>query len=197
MLRRTCGSVTWRVSCTCCCERRQDSCKTFTKTYMATPSPICDAPLLNGLPCKYRAKFSSDDDDNLTRCGIHRHDRDCVICLNPIRAKGRLTLPCGHRFHCRCIRRWLRRSETCPVCRRAPGRFRTRRREHDVGVVHPADAESPPVHGGSGTTIYRRCITRGVHKVWRWVSESITLLKHTCSFHTHGHASTRPQHPGR
>ncbi|KAI8921703.1 hypothetical protein BC831DRAFT_476020 [Entophlyctis helioformis] len=57
---------------------------------------------------------------------------DCPICLdtcchdgcnvgsssnnNTVGANG-LQMPCGHAFHRRCIVRWLKRSNACPVCR--------------------------------------------------------------------------------
>ncbi|RKK52133.1 hypothetical protein BFJ66_g5727 [Fusarium oxysporum f. sp. cepae] len=43
----------------------------------------------------------------------------CLICINEFK-QGTQTrsLPCGHRFHPRCIDPWLlERSITCPVCR--------------------------------------------------------------------------------
>ena len=43
----------------------------------------------------------------------------CAVCLRGL-APGRARhLPCGHCFHAACIGEWLRRSPTCPVCRRA------------------------------------------------------------------------------
>lgn len=45
-------------------------------------------------------------------CSICLEDAD--NCQNKLRV---VVLPCSHRFHTRCIRRWLRRgSPTCPLC---------------------------------------------------------------------------------
>jgi len=44
--------------------------------------------------------------------------RECSICLDDYRAGDtQLTLPCFHRFHEICARRWLHRSSTCPACK--------------------------------------------------------------------------------
>jgi len=41
----------------------------------------------------------------------------CVICMEDIKQGTTLkVLNCGHKFHSRCIDRWLKRKATCPVC---------------------------------------------------------------------------------
>ncbi|KAF7069963.1 hypothetical protein CFC21_075533 [Triticum aestivum] len=45
---------------------------------------------------------------------------ECVICMEPYEAGGdrcRVLPACGHMFHRRCLRTWLRTSSTCPLCR--------------------------------------------------------------------------------
>ncbi|KAM3274044.1 hypothetical protein ACQJBY_043305 [Aegilops geniculata] len=45
---------------------------------------------------------------------------ECVICMEPYEAGGdrsRVLPSCGHMFHRRCLRAWLRTSSTCPLCR--------------------------------------------------------------------------------
>jgi len=43
---------------------------------------------------------------------------NCCICLSEI-AKGEKTmlLPCGHMFHYECCMTWLKKNNTCPICR--------------------------------------------------------------------------------
>ena len=50
----------------------------------------------------------------------HGVGRDCSVCLVEMkRADKRCLLACPeeHVFHDKCIKKWLRRSNTCPVCR--------------------------------------------------------------------------------
>ena len=43
----------------------------------------------------------------------------CSVCLH---GEGDYALPCGHRFHARCVELWLKRSRTCPCCRASVAR---------------------------------------------------------------------------
>mmetsp|Transcript_71834 Transcript_71834/g.214461 ORF Transcript_71834/g.214461 Transcript_71834/m.214461 type:complete len:170 (-) Transcript_71834:51-560(-) len=43
---------------------------------------------------------------------------ECPICCTSLAGKAKLASPtCGHSFHAECLRHWLRRRPTCPVCR--------------------------------------------------------------------------------
>ncbi|KAJ5719004.1 hypothetical protein N7493_007459 [Penicillium malachiteum] len=43
----------------------------------------------------------------------------CPICTEAYEVEVPiLTLPCGHLFHEQCVQIWLRRSSSCPLCRR-------------------------------------------------------------------------------
>ncbi|KAJ5734958.1 uncharacterized protein N7483_000083 [Penicillium malachiteum] len=49
---------------------------------------------------------------------------ECPICLNPLELNEIVAvLHCEHMFHTGCIAQWLRRSNSCPLCR---GTIRTR-----------------------------------------------------------------------
>lgn len=41
---------------------------------------------------------------------------DCVICLGQVKKEG-FCLDCLHIFHANCIRQWMERAVSCPVCR--------------------------------------------------------------------------------
>lgn len=42
----------------------------------------------------------------------------CSICLEDFETAARaLIMPCGHAFHETCLKEWLRRSHSCPLCR--------------------------------------------------------------------------------
>jgi hypothetical protein len=41
----------------------------------------------------------------------------CSICLDGFRRRQRICiLPCGHTFHNKCIKRWIKRENKCPEC---------------------------------------------------------------------------------
>ena len=43
---------------------------------------------------------------------------NCCICLNEIeRGEKTVLLPCGHMFHWKCCLTWLKKNNTCPMCR--------------------------------------------------------------------------------
>ena len=56
------------------------------------------------------------DDDSTGRADV---DDKCCVCLAGMREDQALReLPrCGHRFHDKCIGKWLKAHPTCPVCR--------------------------------------------------------------------------------
>lgn len=43
---------------------------------------------------------------------------ECSICLETTGASAIARLPCSHEFHVHCIKNWLVRSPTCPICRK-------------------------------------------------------------------------------
>ncbi|KAF2103236.1 hypothetical protein NA57DRAFT_52762 [Rhizodiscina lignyota] len=91
----------------------------------------CDLP---GLPILKRAVFRlrGADISDATNVGMKRKRNDdidghvsCRICLEPIiRSNGLADDPkalrCGHEFHSSCIRSWLLKALSCPVCRCEP-----------------------------------------------------------------------------
>ena len=47
------------------------------------------------------------------------NQEECTICIEPYLEGDHIRmLPCSHVFHESCIIEWLRRSRTCPICRR-------------------------------------------------------------------------------
>ncbi len=51
-------------------------------------------------------------------CTVREAGGDCSVCIAAFDVGCALRrLPCGHLFHGGCIRSWLQRSTTCPVCR--------------------------------------------------------------------------------
>ena len=48
---------------------------------------------------------------------IDIEQEECIICLDSIEKEWR-TLACNHHYHKKCIERWMRVSERCPICMR-------------------------------------------------------------------------------
>ncbi|CAL4896905.1 unnamed protein product [Urochloa decumbens] len=50
-------------------------------------------------------------------------DSMCIICMRDYKKKGKrlYVMPCAykHRFHRKCLKKWLSRSHLCPLCRHA------------------------------------------------------------------------------
>lgn len=47
-------------------------------------------------------------------------EEECTICLEAFQHRETIKeLPCGHRYHCECLKSWLTTSATptCPLCR--------------------------------------------------------------------------------
>lgn len=40
---------------------------------------------------------------------------ECSICLEPL-LKNVYALPCAHVYHEKCIREWMKKSHSCPIC---------------------------------------------------------------------------------
>ncbi|KAK9505685.1 hypothetical protein O3M35_009678 [Rhynocoris fuscipes] len=55
---------------------------------------------------------------NLPSVDISEEDVQCSICLRDFKIGDKAkSLPCDHKFHSGCIRPWLKRAVTCPMCR--------------------------------------------------------------------------------
>lgn len=53
----------------------------------------------------------------LKRIGGQREKEECAICMEEMIDLPTETLECGHRFHRKCIARWLNVKIDCPMCR--------------------------------------------------------------------------------
>eukprot|EP00760_Papus_ankaliazontas_P040041 PhM_4_TR9833/c2_g1_i1/m.13430 len=72
--------------------------------------PITPADYRNLTRVKYTAEVVKQSKDT--------DKRSCSVCFEDFkRNQVAVELPCGHRFGAACIRAWLTRSRTCPLCR--------------------------------------------------------------------------------
>ena len=74
-------------------------------------------------------------------------DVACTICFSPLEEGDRVgALPCSHTFHVDCLKEWLPRRNTCPLCQ-APNvaapqyQPRTSNEEDDNSIVEPSQAQ--------------------------------------------------------
>lgn len=52
-----------------------------------------------------------------TSADVDEDDLACTICFSPLEDGDRVgALPCHHEFHVECLKLWLRRRNTCPLC---------------------------------------------------------------------------------
>ena len=56
---------------------------------------------------------------DIRRCTDVERGTQCSVCCGNLtaRANVRVLRHCGHYYHTKCIDRWLRNNETCPLCR--------------------------------------------------------------------------------
>jgi hypothetical protein len=119
------------------------------------PQPPTTVPTALELRTKrYKAPFGADqrengDGDNEDDDG---HEASCTICFHPLNDGDRIgDLECSHNFHVDCLKNWLTRRNTCPLCQ-APNVATTRYAEppprnndEDTDDEDDADVEQPVV----------------------------------------------------
>ncbi|NBS68975.1 hypothetical protein EBT31_08670 [bacterium] len=92
----------------------------------------CQATTQKGVQCR-RAAIGGT-----TACTQHSGAAGCPVCLLNMSHGSSRTLPCSHTFHTRCLDRWKRTSNTCPMCR-APfdqPQYRVSLSVHHLGTDH-------------------------------------------------------------
>lgn len=69
----------------------------------------------DGKPCAYQGKHERDGKHY---CKTHLPIEDCSVCYDSITARTCVSLTCGHRYHSKCLRKWITTNHyTCPYCR--------------------------------------------------------------------------------
>lgn len=82
-------------------------------------SPASASSSMSAAKSFLRLSDDEDDDSGSGSGGAGAEDDKCCVCLGSMREEQALRdLPrCGHRFHDKCIGKWLKGHPTCPVCR--------------------------------------------------------------------------------
>jgi hypothetical protein len=76
----------------------------------------CNGITQKGVGCKNMGFYKSND-ELFCRHHVQKSADKCVICLNFL--YDHMVLPCKHVFHNRCIQRWMKRHNSCPICRKS------------------------------------------------------------------------------
>lgn len=79
----------------------------------------CMGTKRDGSKCKNMGNYNSFIASSHKFCRHHvpKSEDKCVICLSEL--YDICMIPCGHTFHNRCIHKWMRKHNTCPVCRKS------------------------------------------------------------------------------
>jgi len=97
--------------------------------------------------------------DEDSRPGMSRDARDelrvttvveeevCVVCqeVMPVGSKAK-TMPCGHKFHDECLVSWVKKSNSCPVCRYDDLPSEKRHFDDVQRQIHQADPGRSPLY---------------------------------------------------
>ncbi|KAF2893315.1 hypothetical protein ILUMI_12871 [Ignelater luminosus] len=71
-----------------------------------------------GLPNQLAPPASQNAIDNLLEEKIKQKGGQCHICLKEYEeAENIKIMPCKHKFHSACIKAWLAKTNSCPLCR--------------------------------------------------------------------------------
>ena len=92
-------------------------------------------------PSSSRSNKSVDDTSHHETTDDHQDDTSCTICFAPILDGERIgALQCDHCFHVDCLKSWLPRRNTCPLCQRADiatPQFDKAEEENEVALTEP------------------------------------------------------------
>lgn len=77
----------------------------------------CHGKTKGGYDCNNTGIYKTNHNTNMF-CIHHipKSEHKCVICLSDL--YDEYTIPCEHSFHRKCIQKWMKRHNSCPICRR-------------------------------------------------------------------------------
>ena len=77
--------------------------------------------------CRCRRRVPQEGGTCMWHTPLTGPDSTCSVCMEPMTTRNHRELPCGHKFHTKCIRKWKAEgNRTCPLCREEfdPPQFR-------------------------------------------------------------------------
>lgn len=78
-------------------------------TFISLQKRVMDVVKYRRTTSGFDQRFPEASEEELQRADV------CIVCRYELRQGRRL--PCGHVLHARCLRGWLERQQTCPICR--------------------------------------------------------------------------------
>jgi E3 ubiquitin-protein ligase synoviolin len=78
-------------------------------TFISLQKRVMDVVKYRRTTSGFDQRFPEANEEELQRADV------CIVCRYELRQGRRL--PCGHVLHARCLRGWLERQQTCPICR--------------------------------------------------------------------------------
>jgi len=91
-----------------------------------------------------RPGMSRDAQHELRVVTILEEGETCSVCQEDFKPGSKAkTMPCGHRFHDDCLMQWVKKNNSCPVCRYDEMPSEKKHFDRDVRRIQ----ENTPVHG--------------------------------------------------
>ena len=117
-------------------------------------------------------------------CHQHRsynRDEECPICMRE-QKENTIRLRCGHVFHRECAYKWIRRSPTCPLCRKEVCQTTVENAKDDDEEWLPEEDDVDDVLGQPARqrwrTIARRAAADRAAERWAFIRTIHNLVDH-------------------
>ena len=138
---------------------------------------------------------------------------DCAICLSKIKGKCKLD-SCSHEFCFKCIKKWTKKNNTCPMCRAEIGKITSLgKRKREVNIPKRSRRSNfvrgisqlfvsnvlrvlDDVRRENGSRFSRLVIVPRAQRRETDISNMIELLDRYPTFVTHGRRMRRRVSPG-
>lgn len=101
--------------------QREDNCHKLHMTVWIKKEVVVPHPQYQALMLQHRRYYLRRDHPAVAAERGSRNTTEveqCSICMEEMTTGSHVTgMPCSHMFHRECIQEWLKRSNTCPICR--------------------------------------------------------------------------------
>uniref|UniRef100_A0AC35GLW2 RING-type domain-containing protein n=1 Tax=Panagrolaimus sp. PS1159 TaxID=55785 RepID=A0AC35GLW2_9BILA len=121
---------------------------------------------------------------------------ECTICLSPLTPSNTYAITkCGHTFHQRCIRTWLRDASNCPTCRTTAYSYNLIKlffnaesndylpeevNENDEEVLSDIESDWDDLHDMEDLPLELNAIRETENRAVRYINPQLTILAAEC-----------------